>query len=80
MESFYIAGSVLAVWALLVSFLGITRKNFPSSATAERAVGVISAILVIAAVSAAVIASANEEHGGGHEDEGGHEAALVIAE
>jgi hypothetical protein len=67
-ESFYIAGGVLAAWALLVSFIGITRKSFPASAGAERAVGAISVLLVVAAIGTAVIASANEEHGGGHED------------
>ena len=68
MESFYIAGSILAVWAVLVSFLGITRKSFPASAGAERAVAIVTILLVGGAIGAAVIASANEEHGGGHED------------
>ena len=77
MEAFYIVGGVLAGWAVLVSFLGITRSGFPGSATAERAVALISAVLVIGAVSAAIIGAINEsEH---QEDEGAeHEAALVL--
>jgi len=76
-EAFYIAGSCLAVWALLVSALGVVRKDFPGSRGAETAVGVISAVLVLSAISAAVICSINEsnekEHEGGHD-----EAALVL--
>lgn len=77
MEVFYIVGGVLAGWAVLVSFLGITRSGFPGSATAERAVALISAVLVIGAVGAAIVGAINEsEH---QEDEGAeHEAALVL--
>lgn len=77
MEAFYIAGGALAGWAVLVSFLGITRSGFPGSATAERAVALISAVLVVGAVGAAIVGAINEsEH---QEDEGAeHEAALVL--
>lgn len=76
MEAFYVIGGMLAVWAVLVSFLGITRSDFPASATAERAVALISAVLVVGAVSAAIVGALNEEH---EEDEGAdHEAALVL--
>jgi hypothetical protein len=76
-EAFYIVGGVLAGWAVLVSFLGITRSGFPGSATAERAVALISAVLVIGAVGTAIVGAINEsEH---QEDEGAeHEAALVL--
>ena len=77
MEAFYILGSVLAAWAVLVSFLGITRSGFPGSATAERAVALISALLVLGAISAAIVGALNEEE---HEEGEGadHEAALVL--
>jgi len=76
MEAFYVIGSVLAGWALLVSFLGVVRKDFPNSAFAERAVAVISVVLVVAAVGAAVIGALSAEH---EESEGGgHETALVL--
>lgn len=70
-------GGATAVCALLVSLLGVVRKDFPESRGAEIAVGVIFATLVLATVSSAVVGALNEEH---EEDEGGHhdEAALVL--
>ena len=76
--AFYIAGGILAGWALLVSFLGVTRENFPASKGAERAVAFISVVLVIGAVGAAVIGSAVEEDDE-EELERSEEAALVLA-
>jgi hypothetical protein len=54
--AFYIAGSLLALWALLVSAIGISRhREWPGSATAARGVMGISAVLVVAAMVTAVI-------------------------
>ena len=74
-NAFHVMGGVLAVWALLVSFLGITRENFPATKQAERLVAAISVVLVVAAIGAGVITAANEaeEH-----EEGGEEAALAL--
>lgn len=66
-------GGVLAGWALLVSFLGITRHDFPSTPAAARGVMAISALLVAAAIGSAIIGSANE----GAEDEGSDAPAAV---
>jgi hypothetical protein len=66
-------GGILALWALLVSFLGITRENFPATKGTERLVALISVVLVVAAIGAGVITAANEK-----EEEGGEEAALVL--
>jgi hypothetical protein len=69
-------GALAAIWALLVSFIGITRENFPTTAGQERLVGLISVVLVFGAIGAAIYTGATEEHG---EDEGhGEEAALVL--
>jgi hypothetical protein len=68
---FYIAGSVLAAWALLVSALGVMREDFPGSAGATRLVGAISLLLVLLAIGSAIYLSATEEH----EPEGEHAAA-----
>ncbi len=76
MEAFYVIGSVLAGWALLVSFLGVVRKDFPGSAVAERAVGLISVALVAGAIGAAVIGALSEESE--ESEDGGHETALVL--
>ena len=75
MNAFHVLGGLLAVWALVVSFLGVTREGFPGSKSSERLVGAISVVLVLAAISAGIITSATEEE---EESEGGEEAALVL--
>ncbi|HEY1275032.1 MAG TPA: hypothetical protein VGF25_08975 [Thermoleophilaceae bacterium] len=72
MNAFHVCGGLLAAWALLVSFLGITRENFPSSTGSARLVGAISVILVVAAIGTAIYTAAHEE------DEGGEAAASVL--
>jgi hypothetical protein len=71
-NAFHVCGALFAAWALLVSFLGITRENFPSSAGAARAVGAISFLLCVAAIGAGIYTAATEEH-----DSEEEEAALV---
>ena len=53
--AFYMAGGALAVWALVVSALGITQHDFPSGPGGRVAVITLSVILVVAATSTAVI-------------------------
>jgi hypothetical protein len=79
-NAFHVLGGLLAVWALLVSFLGITRENFPASKSAERTVILISATLWVLAVGSAVL-TAVEEHNEKekeHEKEGGAEHGFVL--
>jgi hypothetical protein len=77
MEAYYILGGATAVCALLVSLLGVVRKDFPGSRGSEIAVGAVFAALVLATISAAVIGALNEESE--EHEEGGHdEAALVL--
>jgi hypothetical protein len=71
-EGFYIAGGVLAVWALVVSALGVMREDFPGTPGATRLVSAISVVLVVAAIGSAIYLSATEEE---HEPEGEHAAA-----
>ena len=82
MNAFHVLGGLLAAWALLVSFLGITRENFPETKGAERIVALISVTLVAAAISAAIITSAleakEEEKKEKEQHEGGKKAALVL--
>ena len=73
MEAFYVIGSALAVLALLVSLLGITRKDFPGSTGVERVIAVVFVLGVLAAVGAAVTGSASEG-----EEEHEEETALVL--
>jgi hypothetical protein len=75
MNAFHVLGGLLALWALLVSFLGITRENFPATKPAERAVATISVVLVACAIGSALITAANEAAEAEHE--GGERPALV---
>jgi hypothetical protein len=75
MNAFHVLGGILALWALLVSFLGVTRENFPASKRSERLVAFISVTLVILAIGSAIVTAANE----GDEGKGGKsDAALVL--
>lgn len=69
MNAFHVMGGMLAVWALLVSFLGVTRENWPGSKGAERAVMLISVTLFFCAVGSAIL-TAVEEHNEKKEHEG----------
>jgi len=71
-NAFHVLGGLLALWALLVSFLGITREGFPVGRAQERLVAAISVLLVVGTIGAAIYTSANEDHG-----EDGHESALL---
>ena len=74
MNAFHVCGALFAAWALMVSFLGITREGFPGTDGAARLVGAISVLLAVAAISTAIYTTATEEEHG----EGGEEAALVL--
>jgi hypothetical protein len=55
---FYICGSVLAIWAVVVSAIGIrAHETFPPSKSAARGVMTISIVLVVLAMASAVITS-----------------------
>jgi hypothetical protein len=53
--AFYIAGSVLAVFAVLVSFVGIRQGSFASEQGTARGVMALCALLVVAAMAMAVV-------------------------
>ena len=60
---FYIAGGLLAAWAVVLAFNGIRRPDFPSSKGGRRGVIGASLALVLAAMSTAIL-TAGEEHEG----------------
>jgi hypothetical protein len=72
-NAFHVCGALFAIWALVASFLGITRESFPSTDGAARAVGAVSVVLCIAAIGTAIYTSATEEH---ESEEEGEEQAL----
>lgn len=73
MVPFYFAGGTLAAWALIVTAIGVTREDFPSSPGATRIVGAISVVLVVAAIGLAIYLSATEE-----DESGGEEHAALV--
>jgi len=70
-NAFHVIGVLLALWAVTVSFLGITRENWPGNRRTERAVAAISVVLVLGAIGSAIITSIL------HEEDENEEAALV---
>jgi hypothetical protein len=71
-NAFQVCGSVLAAWALIVTFIGVTREDFPASAGAARVTAAISIVLTIVAIGAGIYTAATEEEGAEEE------AALVL--
>jgi plastocyanin len=53
--AFYIAGGVLAAWAVVVSLVGVTRPGFPGGPPGERAVIAVSVLLVALTITMAVV-------------------------
>jgi hypothetical protein len=51
---FYIAGGVLALWAVVLSWLGLTQPDFPFGQRGQRGVMSISLVLVVIAVGTAI--------------------------
>jgi hypothetical protein len=72
-NAFHVCGILFAAWALLVSFLGITREDFPGSDGGARLVGAISVLLAAAAIGTGIYTSATEEE----EPQGGEGAAIL---
>jgi hypothetical protein len=71
-EGFYIAAGATAVWAVLVTAIGVTRESFPATRGATRLVAVISIVLVVATIGLAIYLSATVEH-----EKGGAEHAAL---
>jgi hypothetical protein len=55
---FYVCGSVLALWALVVSAIGIrAHESFPPTESARKGVMALSTVLIVLAMASAVITS-----------------------
>ena len=54
---FYLAGGVLAAWAVLLAGIGLTRPAFPYNDRGARGVMAISFVLVVIAIGAAIATS-----------------------
>jgi hypothetical protein len=54
---FFIAGGVLAIWAVVLAWAGLTRPAFPFSGVGQRAVMGVSFVLAAAAIAMAIVTS-----------------------
>ena len=61
MNAFHVFGGLLALWAVVVSFLGVKRENFPATDGAMKLVGAISVVLVLLAIGSAIYTGATEK-------------------
>jgi plastocyanin len=59
---FYIAGGLLAVWAVLLALYAIRHPSFPSSKGGRRGVIGVSFLLVLGAMSMAVVTAGEDTH------------------
>jgi hypothetical protein len=55
--AFYIAGAALAVWAVVLAAIGLSRPDFPNNARGQRGVITISFALIVVAIGAAILTS-----------------------
>ena len=54
---FYFAGGVLAAWAVVLSWIGLTRPEFPYSERGARGVMAVSLLLMAIAIAMAIVTS-----------------------
>lgn len=53
--AFYVCGGLLAVWAVVLSGIGMSSATFPATAGAKRGVIGLTALFMVAAMATAVI-------------------------
>jgi plastocyanin len=70
-NAFHVLGGLFAVWAVLLTAIGIRREDFPRPGLQTFAVGTISVVLAASAIGSGIITSALEEE----EEEGNAEEA-----
>jgi plastocyanin len=77
---FYLAGGVLAGWAVALAAVGLTQPDFPGTQARARMVMGLSALLVLVTVGTAIITS-TKHHGEEAQagERGGHEVAPPTA-
>jgi plastocyanin len=66
-NAFHVIGGLFAVWAVVLTAIGIRREDFPRPGLQTVAVGTISVLLAASAIGSGIVTSALEE-----EEEEGH--------
>ena len=54
---FYILGGALALWAVILAGIGLSRPEFPGGAGGERGVIGLTVVMVVLAIGAAIVTS-----------------------
>jgi len=54
---FYICGGALAVWAVLLAGIGLSRPEFPHNEAGQRGVIAVSSVLIVLAIGAAILSA-----------------------
>jgi hypothetical protein len=72
-NAYHVFGVLFAIWAVVLSFIGITREDFPATRGAQRAVAAVSILLAVATIGSAIYIGATEE-----DDEGGDEGQALV--
>jgi hypothetical protein len=57
---FYIAGGLLAVWAVVLATIGLNRPDFPGNLRGQRGVIAITLVLMVLAIAMAIHTSTFE--------------------
>jgi formate-dependent nitrite reductase membrane component NrfD len=60
-NAFHVCGALLAIWAIVLFALGVSREDFPATAGATRIVSLISVVLTVLAIGSAIYTGATEE-------------------
>jgi plastocyanin len=68
-NAFHVIGALFAVWAVVLTALGIRRTDFPRAGAQTLAVGTVSVLLAAGAIGSGIVTSALEEEE--HESEAG---------
>jgi plastocyanin len=75
LNAFHICGGLLAVWAIVVTALGLMSESFPKTTSQARLVGALSVLLALGAIGSGIAVGVLEE-----EEEGTEAAAEPAAE
>ena len=62
--AFHVVGAILALWALIVSALGVMREDFPGKGSGQTVVMAISGLLVAGAIGTAIVTAKDEPKAG----------------
>ena len=60
----YVAGGLLALWAVVLAAIGLSRAEFPGSLSGQRLVISVTGLLVLATAASAVATASKPENGG----------------